>query len=213
MSMGIGTLAAIWRYPVKSLRGERLERAAVSGAGIPGDRSSALFVRGGHVREGNTFRGKEHGRLHLTADAEAARELGARAGVDLEHRTGEHFFDDAPISMLLDVWLDELNAHLGYAVEPERFRPNFFVRALPEFHLGEAALEGADLQLGEVRLRVRYPIGRCVTTTYDPQGGASDPEILRFVAQHRNAWMGVYCDVVREGSAEAGDALTLLPPS
>lgn len=208
--MVIGTLASIWRYPVKSLRGEPLESVEVGESGIPGDRSSALFVRGGHAREGRTFRGKEHERLHLTADPETAIELGAARGVELEHRSGQHFFDDAPISMLLDRWLRELHAHLGYEVEPERFRPNFFVRARAQFAGGEADLEGAQLQLGHVRLRVRYPIERCVTTTYDPHGGAGDPEILRFVAARRNAWMGVYCDVVQAGSTRTGDPLVLL---
>ena len=40
------------------------------------------------------------------------------------------------------------------------------------------------------------PIERCVVTTYDPDGGASDPRILRYVAQERKTWMGIYCDVV-----------------
>lgn len=211
--MVIGTLASIWRYPVKSLRGEPLASVAVADAGIPGDRSSALFVRSGHAREGKTFRGKEHDRLHLTDDVETAREFGAARGVDLERRTGEHFFDDAPISILVDRWLAELDAHVGYAVEPERFRPNFFVRARPEFASSEASLEGSTLQLGAVRLRVRSPIERCVTTTYDLHGGAADPEILRFVAQRRNGWLGIYCDVVRTGTTHVGDCLALTPPA
>jgi uncharacterized protein YcbX len=102
-------LASIWRYPVKSLRGESLESAAVTESGIPGDRSGALFVRGGHVRQGKTFRGKEHDRLHLTADVDTALALGTARGVQLDYHGGEHFFDDAPISMLLE----ERNAWMG----------------------------------------------------------------------------------------------------
>lgn len=210
--MVVGTLAGIWRYPVKSLRGEPLDRVAVAESGIPGDRGSALFVRSGHARVGKTYRGKEHDRLHLMDDPQAAHELGALRGVELERRSGEHFFDGAPISILLDRWMHDLNAHVGYEVEPERFRPNFFVRANVDFTSGEAALEGAALQFGEVRLRVRGPIERCVAVTYDPHGGASDPEILRFVAQHRNAWMGIYCDVLAAGTAAIGDRVVLLDP-
>ena len=47
----------------------------------------------------------------------------------MDVRRGERFFDDAPLSIIVDRWLDELRANLGYAVEWERFRPNFFVRA------------------------------------------------------------------------------------
>src|SRR5439155_21142763 len=38
----LGTVAALWRYPVKALRGERLERVAIGPSGIPGDRAFAL---------------------------------------------------------------------------------------------------------------------------------------------------------------------------
>ncbi len=38
----IGRVAEIWRYPVKSMAGERLERCSVGTRGIPGDRGWAL---------------------------------------------------------------------------------------------------------------------------------------------------------------------------
>lgn len=38
----IGRIAALWRFPVKSMRGERLERAEISENGLPGDRAYAL---------------------------------------------------------------------------------------------------------------------------------------------------------------------------
>jgi MOSC domain-containing protein len=38
----IGRVAEIWRYPVKSMAGERLDRCAVGVRGIPGDRGWAL---------------------------------------------------------------------------------------------------------------------------------------------------------------------------
>jgi uncharacterized protein YcbX len=211
--MLLGTLVSIYRYPVKSLKGETLVRALVEETGIPGDRHAALFVRAGHARTGKPYRGKEHGRLHLLSDANAAVKLAHERGVEAELRTGGRFFDDAPISLLIDRWLEELGAYVGYRVEPERFRPNFFVRAVPGFAGDEASLCGAELALGDVRLRARSPIERCVVTTYDPLGGAADPEILRFIAQRRNARMGIYCDVLRRGHVRAGDLLTRLSPS
>jgi uncharacterized protein len=123
-------------------------------------------------------------------------------------RLGDNFFDAAPISVLVDTWLTDLSAHVGYAVEWERFRPNFFVKAAPEFAQAESDLADAELQFGSLSLRVRCPIERCVVPTYHLRGEAGDPEILRFVAQRRNTWMGVYCDVVAPGIARTGDPVT-----
>ncbi len=39
----IGSISAIWRFPVKSMRGERIEHAQVTERGILGDRAYALI--------------------------------------------------------------------------------------------------------------------------------------------------------------------------
>jgi uncharacterized protein YcbX len=207
--MLIGTLDALRRYPIKSLGGEALESVEVEDSGIPGDREAALIVASGGARVGKTYRGKEHERLHLLESANDATAAAAERGVQVELQRGQRFFDDAPISLIVDRWLDTLDAHLGYAVEWQRFRPNFFVRAAPEFASDETALVNAELTLGTVRLRVRCPIERCVAITYHPHGAASDPEILRFLAQQRNAWLGIYCDVLEPGVVNVGDAVIL----
>ncbi len=208
--MFIGTLDALRRYPVKSLRGEAIDWVEVSPTGIPGDRASALIVRSGSARIGKTYRGKEHDRLHLLTDTEAATAQAAQRAVEVELHRSDHFFDDAPISLLVDRWLDDVSRHVGYRVEWERFRPNGFVRAAAEFSQAESDLVDTQLQLGTVRLRVRSPIERCVTVTYHPRGDPSDPRILRFLAQRRNTWMGIYCDVLEPGSARVGDPLLRL---
>ena len=40
---GIGSVAGIWRFPVKSMRGQRLEQAEVTERGLVGDRAYALI--------------------------------------------------------------------------------------------------------------------------------------------------------------------------
>src|SRR5512137_2417184 len=47
----VGCVAALWRYPVKSMAAEALEHAQVSWHGLPGDRRWA-FIRKGAVTSG-----------------------------------------------------------------------------------------------------------------------------------------------------------------
>jgi uncharacterized protein YcbX len=209
--MLLGTLDAIWRYPAKSLAGESLPQTAVLPDGIPGDRATELVVREGHARLGKAYRGKENNLLHLTRSTDEALRVAAERGVTVDAVSGDaHYFDDAPISIVIDSWLAGLSAHVGFEVEPERYRPNFIVHAADGMDLDEAMLTGRELQLGDVGLRVRYPIERCVTTTYDLRTGESLPEILRYVAQERSNWMGVYCDVLRAGTVRIGDSLDVV---
>jgi uncharacterized protein len=207
--MLLGTVAWIRRYPVKSLRGEAIAQAQVTAGGIVGDRSRQLVVGAGHERIGLPYRGKENDRLHLVDDPEQAVGVALESGVDVLVESGEHFFDDAPISLLFDRWLEPLNAHVGYAVEPERFRPNFFIRSESTMRFDELALVGRQLDIGEVRLRVSMPNERCVAVNYHPRGEPSDPRILRYLAQEKDAVLGVYCEVLRAGIARTGDSVRL----
>jgi len=207
----LGELAAIWRYPVKSLAAQPLEETAVSADGIPGDRSSALFVRSGHARAGKTFRGKEHHLLHTFARAEDAARAAATSGTHIEVRAedGERYFDDAPLSLVFDVWIAQVEPALGTPLDPRRWRPNFYARAAPGFSRTEADLVGACIDVGALRVRVRDTIKRCVTTTYDVVTGERNRDVLLYVAQNRNAVMGVYCEVELAAAVRVGDALRL----
>jgi uncharacterized protein YcbX len=207
----LGELAAIWRYPMKSLAAQPLESTAVQADGIPGDRTSALFVRSGHARAGKTFRGKEHNMLHTLTQSRAAVDVAARDGVEVEVRAepGQRYFDDAPVSLIFDRWIAEVEGALEMSLDPRRWRPNFYARAASGFSYGEADLLGRTVAIGDVLLRVRDTIGRCVTTTYDVQTGERNDDVLLYVAQRRANVMGVYCDVELAGTVRVGDALRL----
>lgn len=210
--MKAGTLAAIWRYPVKSLRAESLESTPVYRTGIPHDRERALFVESGHyARTGKTYRGKENNLLHTTSDVEAARDIAGSQGVDVSVRFDEEarFYDAAPVSVIFDRWIDEVSTHLGEPLDPRRWRPNFYVRASDDFALSEPDLAGAILEIGTTVFRVIDTIRRCVTTTYDIETGVPDENVLTYVALRRANVMGVYCEVLAEGEVFAGDAVTV----
>lgn len=204
----LGTIAQLWRYPLKSLAPESLDAVDCDGRGLAGDRARALFVANPeHARAGKTYRGKEDALLHTLATADDAVARAAGRDVDLALRDDGPFFDLDPVSLLFDTWLRAGERLVGRALEPLRYRPNMYVRAAPDFSADEAGLVGCILAIGGVRLQVTQPTRRCVTPTYDLATGASDPRILSVIARERQNTMGIYARVVRPGRAGVGDAV------
>jgi uncharacterized protein len=58
MSAVLGTVASLFRFPVKSMRGERLRRAAFGPSGLEGDRAWALLDEEGHWASAKTNRAR-----------------------------------------------------------------------------------------------------------------------------------------------------------
>ena len=207
--MDLGTVAALWRYPVKSLRAEPLERATVLADGLEGDRAAALIVATpAHARAGKPYRGKESSRLHLTADPETAASYAHDANVEVALDRGQsRYFDLCPVSVLFDLWVRDAEALVGEKLDPLRWRPNIYVTVAPGFVRREPDLVGTTLRAGSTVLRVVDTIRRCVTPTYDVATGEPLPLVLSAVARHRDNVMGVYCEVVTPGELAAGDTL------
>lgn len=109
--------------------------------------------------------------------------------------------------------LDRLRSlYPGGRFEPRRFRSNLIVATGPEASgFVENEWVGHEIAVGErVRLRVTMVTGRCVMTTL-PQGDLpKDSGILRTAAQHNNAQVGVYAEVISGGLVRRGDAVTVL---
>lgn len=209
--MDLGTVAALWRYPVKSLRSEPLRCARVLADGLEGDRSAALIVQSPlHARAGKPYRGKESSQLHLTTDPETAASYAHDAGVDVAlDREQPRYFDAGAISLLLDLWVRDVEALVGERLDPLRWRPNLYVTAAPYVTLREADLIGRTVRAANVVLRVVAAIRRCVTPTYDIATGESLPAVLSEVALRRENVVGVYCEVLEPGEITVGDALTV----
>jgi uncharacterized protein YcbX len=207
----LGELDAIWRYPVKSLAAEPLQSTRVEADGLPGDRTAALKVAAGHARLGKPYRGKENNLLHTTPDARSAIAFAAQRGVTvtLESETGSRYFDDAPVSLIFDRWIAEVERALQMPLDPRRWRPNLYAKAATDFSFSEPELTDRIIEIGDTVLRVRDTIKRCVTTTYDVATGEPDDDVLLYVAQRRANVMGVYCDVELAGTVRVGDALRL----
>ncbi len=207
----LGRIAAIWRYPIKSLAAEALSQAALEQHGIPGDRHRALFVESGHARIGKTYRGKENNLLHTVSHSGDASRIARERGVSVQDRVAGAYpyFDDAPISLVFDRWIAEIASALGMPLDPLRWRPNFYAVASASFEWTEEQLIGRTIEAGQAALQVRSTIKRCVTPTYDIPTGKPAPEVLEYIATHRNNVFGVYCDVAIPGSVKVQDMLRI----
>src|SRR5262245_18526535 len=158
-------IAELWRYPVKSLAGERLTSTRLGPAGIPGDR--IVRVRG---PEGvRTSRRHYHllG-LHGTLDADGSPRIdGPRwsspaalalvkdaAGADawLEAWDGLDRFDILPLLVATD------GAIAAFGRDGRRIRPNIVISGVDG--LAERGWPGAELRIGDAIIRLDSLRGR-----------------------------------------------------
>jgi uncharacterized protein YcbX len=122
------------------------------------------------------------------------------------------FFDLAIVHLLTTATIDRLRELYPVGrFEVRRFRPNIIVATGPDQRgFVENDWIGHTVAIGdEVRLRITGPCPRCVMTTL-PQGDLpKDPGILRTAAQHNQANVGVYADVIAGGTTRRGDRVTV----
>jgi uncharacterized protein YcbX len=207
-------VAELWRYPVKSLRGERLERADVLPDGFRGDRLTRVLGADGSHLTGRTATGL----LGLQAgiadtgepviegdpwDSDPARERiegVAGAGATLAP-LGRHF-DAVPILVVTD------GAVAALGEDSRRLRPNVVIAGVNG--LAERNWVQRRLRLGPVELLVRERCERCVMTTIDPDTLEIRPDVLRRINSEFEGEMGVYCEVALGGELKVGDPVQLL---
>ena len=176
MPTELGQVEAIFRYPVKSMAGQRLDVADIGWHGIDGDRRLALRrtqdqsgfpwltatklpelllftplrnengVQGDLATHVRTPEGRE---LPVFGD-ELAAEIERRHGgpVQMMHlRNG--IFDDASISVIGTDTVGEIARLAGIDPDVRRFRPNIVVRPLRPHPLQEDEWVGGVLLFGE----------------------------------------------------------------
>lgn len=182
-------VGALWRHPVKSLRGEEVPQLELVEGGVAGDRCWAFEV----VATGQLVSGKKFGpvmtcRARPAGDAvavtfpdgtevhdpaELARRMSALLGVQVRLVRGAPGtqVDLAPVHLLAAGTLARLRAaHPDGDWDPRRFRPNILLDdgdgGIDGEIDGEDLLLGCDLHIGdEAVLHVVMPTSRCVMTT------------------------------------------------
>ena len=229
----IGTVAGLWRYPVKSMLGERRESLLLERRGVVGDRLYAIRDEAGKFGSGKTtrrfrlmnglyrFRARYEGDtpvitfpdgVTLSGDDPAIHaRLSDVLGINVElSREGAiSHFDDGPIHLVTTASLRALGALLGQdeiqdEVDARRLRPNIVVETHGE-GFQEDDWEGREILLGDVvRLRVTKQAERCVMVNFAWDELREEPRALRTLAQAHDACMGVYADVLMPGILRQG---------
>src|SRR5438309_996632 len=176
MLIEIGHVEAIFRYPVKSMCGERLEAANLDWHGLDGDRRLAfrqiddrsgmpwltasklpdLLLFTPHRRhDGAADDLPTHVR---TPDAEEmpvfgedlAAEVGRRHGAPVQMMQLRHgIFDEASLSVIATDTMEEIGRLAGRSLDVRRFRPNVVVRLLRPVPFQEDEWVGGVLAFGE----------------------------------------------------------------
>lgn len=136
----------------------------------------------------------------------------ARSGRAVALRTSEKGMHDArPVSLISGATIDDIADKVGMPLDPLRFRANLYVRWGSGRAFEEDALVGRTLRVGEaVELRVCKRDQRCAIVNLDPVTAERDASVLKVIGQTRDAHLGVYCVVLREGIVRRGDVIGLV---
>jgi uncharacterized protein YcbX len=236
----LGTVHALYRYPVKSMRGEALDAAQVTYRGVPGDRRYA-FVQDGNLSQFPYLTAREiPAMVQFTAWLEGDGDLAsARVMVrspegetypvrsdtlhaDLARRHTKPFhllrlglvgtYDVAPLSLISSGTVEALGAALDLALDHRRFRPTIYVQTPAGTPFPEDAWVGRTLVFGadEVRMRATERDLRCKMITIDPETAALEPRVLREVVQMRQEGAGIYGHPEKAGILRVGMPVRLL---
>jgi uncharacterized protein YcbX len=224
----MASVVELWRYPVKSMAGERLDSCAVTATGLEGDRRWAL-VDGTPNRAGKLLTIREEQRLMtyrarlnggsvevVSPDGETHRldrgmvtRIAGEASRPLTMRELEGAnFDDSPVLVVNLATVSAFGVRAGMTVDHRRFRANLYLDGLePDAELGWL---GRRLRVGEVELEAVKRCERCVVITRDPDTTVTTPALLRVLTETHDTYMGVYCQVTRPGPVAVGDQLHLV---
>lgn len=223
----------LWRYPVKSLLGERLDRVAVDSRGIVGDRVFAVRDRAGKFGSGKTTRRFRRlaGLFDLSAETVGERVLvhAPDGGVlpvgdpaldrfftmryheplAVVREGNVSHFDAGPLHLITTASLAWVDSEYGSSAgDPRRYRPNIVIETAA-VGLVENNWIGSELAIGSCVLRVTGPCERCVMPTATQAELPQLPQLLSFLGHRNGNNLGVYACVVRPGWISRWDRVSL----
>jgi uncharacterized protein YcbX len=210
-------VSEIWRYPVKSLKGERLQEAEITKLGIPGDRQIAVV----RTINGRFLTSRTRPKLlglqgsigpdsvpaingHPWNSAEALQLVLDAAGepVTLQQIPAPQAFDVLPLLIATD------GAAAYLKIDHRRLRPNILIADVSG--LEERKWPGRVIAIGDVRIHADMLRDRCVMTTFDPDTQVQDPTVLQRIIHELDGSTALDSSVVTPGRIRVGDAVHII---
>lgn len=118
-----------------------------------------------------------------------------------------HDFEDTHLSIGNLASLRALEEMAGMALDRIRFRMNLWIDGAAPWE--EFDWEGAEIAVGDARLKIIDRVTRCNATNADPATGKRNAEIPKLLHERfRHMDFGVYAQVTEGGDITIGDAVT-----
>ena len=225
-------VASLHRYPVKSMLGEDVSALELDARGVAGDRLWAVRTADGGLGSGKATRrfrdvpGLLELRAHGTDPVRVLLPDGSAVPVDqaaaavsdhvgqpvtLVRETDVDHFDDGPVSLLGLASVHAVEAELGAAVDPGRFRANLVLDVPTAF--AEDAWVGQRVRVGTCVLEVVMTSSRCRMVDAASADAPAQHGVLLATGRAHRAELGVIARVVAPGRVRVGDAVTDLAPA
>lgn len=210
------TITELWRYPVKTMAGEKLEHAHVGPLGIDGDRIVHVEDAAGRVVTSRThprFLGHKgslgpHGEVLVDGRPWDSRAVAADVadiagpGSKLVRYDGAERFDVLPLLIATD------GAIAAFGHDGRRLRPNIVIGGVEG--LTEREWPGACLRIGKVLIGVQDLRLRCIMTSFDPDTLVQDKQITRGIYKRFDGKLALNCFVIESGAIAVGDTVQLV---
>ena len=206
----------IWRYPVKTMAGEMLQRVTVGPLGVEGDRIVHVEdARGRVITSCSHPRFLSHkGTLGADGeplvdgrpwnDPEVAAQIREIGGLDarLVRFDGAERFDVLPLLVATD------GAIAAFGHDRRRLRPNIVIGGGCGYDRTRVARQLPAHRQG-CHWGPRFAPG-CIMTSYDPDTQIQDKEITRGIYRRFKGKLALNCFVIEGGEIAVGDDVQLV---